>query len=191
MTVSGLRLRRRFRKSVRLCGYSGCMDQHLLIAPAVRPARWWARWVLLGAVIAGILAMHVLSEPEGFEGHSMPAGMVMGAEMAAVVDVPVVPAMAMAGTGVDTRLPTMQLAAGAVAANVVPPAPGGMSGMTCCILFLLTGAGVVLLALRLRVTRRQPDQPQASDALQLFWQRRRAGPLPVPAPRILLCVLRV
>lgn len=191
MTLSGLRLLPRFRKSVRPCGYSEPMDQYPLTAPAAALARWWARWVLLGAVIAGVLAMHVLSEPEGFDGHSMPAGMVTSAEMAVARDVPVMPAMAMAGTGADTRLPAPQPAAGALVADMMTPDPGGMSGMTCCILFLLTGAGILLLALLLRVICRQPDLPLGSKALQHFWQRRRAGPSPAPAPRISLCVLRV
>ena len=163
------------------------MDNH----PLTATVGLWARWMLLGAVIAGVLAMHVLSAPEGFEGHSMPAGMVMGAEVAVAVDVPVMPAMAMAGTGADTRWPASHPAAGAVMKIVVTPVPGGMSGMTCCTLFLLTGVGTLLLASLLRVIRRQPDLCLESEALQSLWQRERAGPPPVRASRTVLCVLRV
>ena len=191
MTLSGLPLSPCFRKSVRSCGYSERMDRLSLPAPAVAVAQWWARWVLLGAVIAGVVAMHVLSEPEGFDGHSMPAGMVIGARMAVAVDAPVMPAMTMTGTTAETGFPATQPAVTGVAADMMAPAPVGMSGMTCCTLFLLTGTGILLVMLLLRVFRRQPDLPLGCEALQHFWQRGRAGPWPLPDPRTVLCVLRV
>lgn len=141
--------------------------------------------MLLGAVIAGVLAMHILSEPDGLDGHSMPAGMVVNPEMAAASNMP---GMGMGAGRADPKA-AAQPAATAVSATMTASDSSGMAAMTCCTLFLLTVAGLLLMLL-LRAIRRRPATHLTSSALQRFSQRRRGPPI-VSAPRILLCVLRV
>lgn len=170
------------------------MDRYPPITSATVLARLLGRWVLLGAVIAGVLAMHVLSEPDGFDGHTMPDGMMstVNAPMAADMS-----PSAMADAGQPDMLAPGSSGRTAAAASATPsrsqttasPGPDAMAAMTCCVLFLLIAAGL-LLAWLLQVIRERPTRRVGSAAMQRFSLRRR-GPPSTLTPQTLLCVLRV
>lgn len=135
------------------------------------------RVLLVGAVMAGLIAMHVLAHPDGGTGHGAvahPASTGQGVDH--------IPAM-----GVEAaQRETPPVAASMVTANP-DPADHGMS-MAECILFL--ALGMTLLAALLLALR-------AAPRLSLLPRRRRTplecrrGPPPSRSLRLLLCVLRV
>lgn len=152
-----------------------------------------ARWVLIVSVLFGVFGMHVLGS------HDMPAadgsmlatgqGSHAGSRAAALTVESGMPAAMNGPHGAHHLAATMDPAGRRLIAESAGPA-GGMahSSMVGCILFLVGGAGLVLLALMLA---RHPNGRGGSA---------RSGPLrddrgrdpPAPGqPRFSLCVLRV
>ncbi len=145
--------------------------------PSVRSAV--LRWLLVSLVLIGVIAMHVLSQHEGAGGHH---GSMLG-------DSPAVSAVSDShdGHGAVEMAAVMPVAG---AAMVMPAAPsGGVLPMTACILFLVVGAGAVLLA-PLAVLRRRIEPFAARSSASLATSTPR-GPPHIGPPRISLCVLRV
>ena len=144
---------------------------------------WWAtaaRWLLLGAVIAGVLAMHIFSAADsGGSHHSMvmpSAGATPpAASTSMVMDMPVVePPVQATHPITDTQL-------GAVAGD-------GMSPMSCCVLFLVSAVGLVLLV---RSHRARTAATAAGARGRAAPSTPRRGPPGPGLPRIALSVLRV
>lgn len=149
------------------------------------------RWVLLGLVAAGVIGMHVLSEPDTGSGHGM--------MMYTTPNHPVAVARS-AATGIDPHLPGMVMTstaaasevsfAPATAAEITTPAPGEMSGaMGMCLLFLAAGAAAIVLTLLAFRARRS-----AVDLTVRFsgrWAVSRRGPPLIAVPPHSLCILRV
>lgn len=135
------------------------------------------RWVLVSLVLTGVIAMHVLSQHDAAGGHH--GAIIDQSAATAAVD-------AHAGHGAaDTADP-----ATAGTPMLMPVAPSGPSqSMAACILFLVIGAGAVLLAL-LAALRRRTGSSLARTAGSLLTVIPR-GPPYVGPPRISLCVLRV
>jgi len=140
--------------------------------------------VLVGAVLTGVIAMHVLSAHQAGGGH----GMVLHGQQLA------------GGTSVSEHAGTMTMSMPAAestpaaaefgAAVLIPAMPGGsMGSMATCILFLVVGAATVLLALPTSGSARtsMPTQRLFAGLLDLSPR----GPPGSGAPRISLCVLRV
>lgn len=138
--------------------------------PTTRPPL--ARWVLLLAVIAGVFGMHVLTAGDG-PGHGM------------------VPAdTKTAGHHGDPAMaePEPQPAPVEPMAAPLPPA-FGHGDMAGCILFLVVGGALLLLALALvRAGGGRDDRDRRTAGLLLDLRRR--GP-PDGWPRVALGVLRV
>lgn len=135
------------------------------------------RWLLVSLILTGVIAMHVLSQHDAAGGHhgsiieeSAPsaAGMTHG-------DHGQVESATPAAAGVPT---------------VMPAAPAGDGAeMAACILFLVIGAGAVLLSMLAALRRRiEPIAARAAASLATAVPR---GPPPIGPPRISLCVLRV
>ena len=152
--------------------------------------RW--RWLLLIPMIAGLLGMHVLTGGDALGGHGpLPTA---AHEMPADHAVEVVPgadphAAAVRTTAIQTV--AVHTAATDTAAELTAAPSGGMEhgGMAACILFLVVGGAVALVAL-LKLRRRErrigvtvAGAPPANDIL------RRGPPGPV-RPRLALCVDR-
>ncbi|MEJ7650799.1 MAG: hypothetical protein WKF57_17435 [Nakamurella sp.] len=137
------------------------------------------RWLLVSLVLAGVIAMHVLSQHDAAGGHH---GSMLGdsASMMAVPD-------SHDGHGAGEMVAVVP---GAGAAMVMPAAPsGGDLSMAACILFLVVGAGTVLLALLAALRRRfEPFAARSSASRATSIPR---GPPHIGPPRISLCVLRV
>ncbi len=150
-----------------------------------------ARWVLIVSVLFGVFGMHVLGS------HDMPAadssmlatgqGSHAGSRAAALTVEPGMPA-AMNGPHGAHHVAAITVPAGHRLLESAGPAGGMAHSSMGCILFLVGGAGLVLLALMLA---RHPDSRDGSA---------RSGPLrddrgrdpPAPGqPRFSLCVLRV
>ena len=145
--------------------------------------RWrlTARWLLLGAVIAGVMAMHILG------GHdSGGAGQPMAMTSAGpAMPAPIMP-MAMPSPGRASQDPTGHPADG----SHLQPAPGsGMSDMSCCVLFLVTVVGLVLL-MRLHAIRSRTHTDRALGRTAP-WAAPGRGPPGAGRPRITLSILRV
>lgn len=152
------------------------------------------RWLLLTAVLAGLFGMHVLTAETSSGGHGAlphtlsssataghePAGDPTGAHSAVIDPAPV--AAALAG-------PFMP---GAALADPSPSTGhgGGHGGLGGCVLFLVIGGALVLLALlAARAVRDAGGAPAAAGtALTLLWRR---GPPGGHRPRVALCVIRV
>lgn len=133
--------------------------------PTTRPP--FARWVLLVAVIAGVFGMHVLTAGDG-PGHGM-----VPVAMASEHHSPAVAAMA------EPALPGPSIGGA--------PSGSGHPDMAGCILFLVGGAVLLLLALaRLDTSNAESDGRAGRRPLDL----RRRGP-PGRWPRIALNVIRV
>ncbi len=140
--------------------------------PAPSP-RQLARWVLLGLVIAGVLAMHVLGDHDT-GGTAEPMAMAMHSTPGAAA-----PAMAM------TRRPAGE--APAVAPAALTAGHGGpVSAMDCCVLFLTAGGALLVL---LRTGTSAPAVTFSAD--WIFWNCARRRPPAAGPLRIRLCVLRV
>jgi hypothetical protein len=153
--------------------------------PSRVSVRWLAaRWVLVGAVLSGVFAMHVLSAHQAGGGH----GMVLDGQQLAT------------GTSVTEHGGTMTMSMPAAkstpaeaefgAGVLMPTMPGGsMGSMATCILFLVVGAATVLLALLTSGSARTSMLTQRLFAGLLDLSPR--GPPGSGPPRISLCVLRV
>ncbi|MGI8415503.1 MAG: hypothetical protein ACR2P2_04730 [Nakamurella sp.] len=146
--------------------------------PSPRTAPWLlTRWILLALVLAGIVAMHVLSQPEPAGGHDM----LMQPQSAA---------------SMPLSMTDQHHAIEAVAAMnsggpaIFGTAGVGMSGsMLCCILFLAAGALLILLMLLASI--RRADVVGSARPGLLLWAVLRRGPPGGRSPRISLCVLLV
>lgn len=136
------------------------------------------RWLLVSLILTGVIAMHVLSQHDAAGGHH---GSMLG-------DSPAVTAAdSHDGHGAGEMAPVVPVAG---AAMVMPAAPsGGDLSMAACILFLVIGAGAVLLAMLAALRRRvEPFTARSSASLVTSVPR---GPPHIGPPRISLCVLRV
>ena len=159
-------------------------------------ARLVVRWLLVGAVIVGVLAMHVLGEPDGTT-RAVPADRMSSVAVLALPGSPAMASTAMSMTGaavdaLDRSAPALVAIADRpshlLPVSVALPGMGGMAAMTCCVLFLITGAGALLLAM-LRALRSRLDLQTNCSTTQLT-----AGPRAPPVRRALrlsLCILRV
>jgi hypothetical protein len=140
------------------------------------------RGLLLGAVLAGIFGMHVLTADDGASGHgALPMistaghGMTGGAGTAVTHDPRVVPAP--------------QMSPVAMASVSAADSGSGMThgGMAACILFLAAAALILVLLRYRRLTRSTGLGRAARSALTGI---RRRGPPGRYRPRIALCVIR-
>ncbi len=153
--------------------HTGEVDRsdQLVARPGAR--RSAVRW-LLGMVLAGVFAMHVLSQPSAAGGH----GMLMGLQ-----------------SGQSTLIHSQDgSATGSMASTppttVMATPDNSMSSMAaCCILFLVVGAAAALLALLVSVDARTAVMQRLLFSGLLDLSRR--GPPGRRPPRISLCVLRV
>jgi len=138
--------------------------------------------VLLAAVLAGLFGMHVLTaEDSGSGGHGL---------------LPMIVTSAHDGMTVPDRVTTRDVPAtidaadsGAVFLPAAPGSGGDHGAMAGCILFLVVGGAVLILALL-----RHRGAPWATDLGRLagiaLIDLRRRGP-PGAWPRLALCVIRV
>ena len=148
------------------------------------PARLVRRWLLVGLVMVGLFAMHVLSAPDHGVGHGMVmTAQAMGSEQARV-------------HGSAPSSSTIQLDGhfevrpGQASASSVPSTPPPMPGaMAMCLLFLAAAAAVVaILALAVGRSDRAAGQRSATGlGLGHSWR----DPPGAAPPRIALCILRV
>lgn len=146
-----------------------------------RPSVWSAvlRWLLVSLVLTGVIAMHVLTQHDAAGGHH---GSIIG-------DPPAVTAVSVSHDG-HSAVAEAAAPAPDGAAMLMPAAPsGGDLSMAACILFLIIGAGAVLLAM-LAALRRRVEQFAAGSSASLATSIPR-GPPHIGPPRISLCVLRV
>ncbi|MDQ6656936.1 MAG: hypothetical protein M3Z00_01660 [Actinomycetota bacterium] len=128
------------------------------------------RWLLIGLVLSGVVAMHVLSEPATSGGH----GMMMDARL-------------------GQSAPMMHDQDGGAAASMGSAVPQVMatdgSMAACCILFLVAGAAAAMAAMLISIRARA-----AVVLRQLFAGVLDPSPRGPPGrrpPRISLCVQRV
>lgn len=140
------------------------------------------RWLLLGAVIAGVLAMHILSAADSGGRHrsmAMPSASatppVASVSMVVEMDMPAV------DPPVRTTHPIAGTQLGAVAGV-------GMSPMSCCVLFLVSAVGLVLLV---RSDRARTVATAAGAGCRAAPSTLQRGPPGPGFPRIALSVLRV
>lgn len=150
--------------------------------PLQRPGSGWAavaRWLLLAAVITGVLAMHILSAADSAGSHQ-PMAMTPAAATPPAMAISMSMSMPAVNPAPPTSRFTAQLSGG----------PGaGMSPMSCCVLFLIAAAALILL---IRSTK--PASTAATGGV-----RGRAAPSAVTQrgppgpgrPRIALSILRV
>jgi hypothetical protein len=143
---------------------------------------WWvvARWLLLGAVIAGVLAMHILSAADSGGSHrsmAMPSASATppAASASMVMDMPAVK------SPVQAMHPINGTQLGAVAGV-------DMSPMSCCVLFLVSAVGLVLLVRSYRARTAATAGGTRGRAAPSTLQRGPPGP---GYPRIALSILRV
>ncbi len=130
------------------------------------------RWLLIGVVLSGVVAMHILSEPAAGGGH----GVLMDVKAGQITSMH------------DQDSASMGAMAGAPAVMAMPD--GSMGSMAaCCILFLVVGAVAALLTMLFSVRARAAVvlRPLSSGLLNIS-PRGRPGRRP---PRIFLCVQRV
>ena len=151
------------------------MDRSLRFVSSRWPVA--VRWLLLGAIIAGILAMHVLNAANSGGGHR---GMPMSASGNGSARM----TTGMAMPGIDQAVPD-----GPATATQLSAVPGtGMSPMSCCVLFLVSAAG--LLVLRRTSGGQATTGPAASHHLASPGIAQR-GPPGAVRPRIALSIQRV
>jgi hypothetical protein len=142
-------------------------------------ARVLARWLLFGAVIAGVFCLHALTVDHGDHG-DLPAAVsadrlvAQAGSLTAGVDT--------AGT-VGTDAPA---ASRSITVNPVAPADGGGDGFLAgCLLFLVAGSVALLL---LTLSRRRADRSVGGAGGGAVSRR---GPPRAAVPRLALCVIRV
>lgn len=152
-----------------------------------------ARWLLIVSVLAGVFGMHVLGS------HDMTAagglmlatgqGSHAGSRAAALTVEPGMPTVMNGPHGAHHVVATKDPAGRRPVVESAGPA-GGMahSLMVGCILFLVGGAGLVLLTLMLA---RHPDGRGGSARSGSLRDDRGRGPPAPGRPRFSLCVLRV
>lgn len=131
---------------------------------------------LVGFVIAGIFATHVLSSHDHGGGHAMPVGLGSSA-------VTVGP---MSGHAHSQPQATSQTVTASTAV-----APGGSTPadfMTGCILFLTSVAGLILALLLAQVARTRITHTNIS---RWSWALHRRGPPGTGRPLASLCILQV
>jgi len=156
------------------------------------------RWLLLGAVVAGLLGMHVLTAggADGGHGSLPPIGSAGHSEMSANAATSMTDPWAATGPAVmfDTSAAPLVVVAGQVS-DVLRSAPIGMGGgshdgMVICILVLaISGAALLVALMQARwIFRTVAVEPVAGAALIDVLQR---GPPGRYRPRVALCVIRV
>ena len=144
-------------------------------------ARVLARWLLFGAVIAGVFCLHALTVDHGDHG-----------DLPAAVSADRLVAQAGSLTArVDTvgTIGTIDAPAASkpITGNPVAPADGGGDGFLAgCLLFLVVAGSVALLLLAL--SRRRADRSAGGAGGGAVSRR---GPPRVAVPRLALCVIRV
>lgn len=150
-------------------------------AAAAAGARGWssaARWLLLAAVIAGVLAMHVLSAADTGGDHQP-----MAIASASATSPAESPSMVM-DMSAQSQIPAAHLVAG----TQLAPDGMGMSAMSCCVLFLAAALGLVLL---IRSSSARTVDVARSSRGQVASSTFQRGPPGPGLPRVALSVLRV
>ena len=143
-----------------------------------------ARWLLLAAVIAGILAMHILGGHDS-TGVARPAAMTPTAMTSAAQSMP---GMDMSLAAPDPASPSR---AAATAERLSAAVPGvSMLDMSCCVLFL-SAIAMSLWLLRLIGAERNAGKRAPAPIASAGWATRTGAPPGVGWPRITLGVLRV
>ena len=145
-------------------------------------ARVLARWLLFGAVIAGVFCLHALTVDHGDHG-DLPAAVsadrlvAQAGSLTARVDT--------VGTVGTIDAPA---ASKPITGNPVAPADGGGGDgfLAGCLLFLVVAGSVALLLLAL--SRRRADRSAGGAGGGAVSRR---GPPRVAVPRLALCVIRV
>lgn len=144
-------------------------------------ARGWslaARWLLLAAVIGGVLAMHILSGAD-MGGNHRPMAMTSASGSSPAGP----PSMLMDMSAAQIQAPATHAVAGTqLAADGM-----GMSAMSCCVLFVVTAMGVALLMRFCGVC----TAPAAGGRYGVARSALQRGPPGTGRPRIALRVLRV
>lgn len=149
--------------------------------PGVRAAL--LRWVLVSLLLTGVIAMHVLSQHDAGGGHhgsiidepaAAPADLHSGHHPADMTGAAVADVAGAAVAGTPTLMP-------------VDPGPVGVL-MAGCILFLVIGAGALVLALLTAMRRRVSSSVRHPNSAVTSVSR---SPPRIGPPRISLCVLRV
>ena len=143
--------------------------------------RWNAvRWLLLAAVLAGLVGMHVLTDGDDTSVHGDLAPAPVAAAQSSSGD-RVVPAGGRAGGGYAWS--------GAVVSAAPNDPMGADHAMAQCVLFLVTVGSALLLAL---LGSRCPTTTRGLfAAVTAIWgELRRRGPPGPERPRIALCVTR-
>lgn len=130
------------------------------------------RLLLLAAVFAGLLAMHVLGAEDVNGNHVMPG--VASSETTMHTAVPL---------GADTWSQLVVVDAGSH--------PSSHDAMAACELFLVAGAVWSVFGWLLRKLIRRPPALVLPIAARVTAQRWRAPPAAAGRPRIALCVLRI
>ena len=151
------------------------------LAPRVL-AKVLARWLLFGAVIAGVFCLHALTVDHGDHG-DLPAAVsadrlvAQAGSLAARVDI-----VGIVGT-IDAPA-----ASKPITGNPVGPADGGGGDgfLAGCLLFLVVAGSVALLLLAL--SRRRADRSVGGAGGGAVSRR---GPPRAAVPRLALCVIRV
>ncbi|MEU4671037.1 hypothetical protein AB0F91_24410 [Amycolatopsis sp. NPDC023774] len=142
-----------------------------------------ARWLLLGVLVFGVLAMHHVPAPHGggmggggmgsggMDGGGMGGGEIGSGEIAGMLGLPVVSAVPVAHSATDA--PAVAVAPVPVASTFAEPiaaAPSGSDGghamLHVCLAVLLAAAGLVLAAAWLRRRREGvvPDPVERGSA---------------------------
>jgi hypothetical protein len=155
----------------------------VLVGPRTGVRAALLRWVLVSLLLTGVIAMHVLSQHDAGSGHhgsiidesaAVPVGQHSGHGAADLAGAAVPDMAGAAVTGTPMLTP-------------VDPGPVGVS-MANCILFLVIGAGALVLALLTAMRRRVASSVGHSNSAVTSVSR---SPPRIGPPRISLCVLRV
>jgi len=138
--------------------------------------RMGARWLLLGAVIAGVLAIHLLGAADSGGNHP-PMATTPGSSSS--------PGMSM-----DIPMPGVDMAPPAypgTATKLSSVLGTGMAPMSCCVLFFVSAAGLVLLT---RSTKPATNPAAAGIRGRAAHGVPQRGPPGPGRPRIALSILR-
>lgn len=144
------------------------------------------RWLLFGALVVGLLGMHVLT---GGDSMDHDGGLLRPTVSIATAHSDAAP-MAMTEDTAEARTLTVTAASADAAAAVGPGAGVPMDGhdaMAGCILFLALGSALALLLLLLLRTA----TGMSTRAGQLTRLGRRCGPPGRPSPRLIVSVYRI
>lgn len=148
-----------------------------------------ARWMLLAAVLAGLLGMHILTDEHGTSRHSMlPMANIAAHDVKGGLNDASVDAVPIGKTGAMSVSTPVGVDVQAMPATPVPDVEHG--AMAGCILFLVVVGGAALLLALLRRLHGAGSPGISRLARAAVFDMRRRGP-PGRWPRLALCVIRV